>query len=251
MRPEITYLDPNYGKHYRELYENHWWWRAREAILIDELLQRMPKKQDLSILDVGCGDALFFDHLRQLGNVEGVESDPELVDPRGPDRSRITVAPFDSSFQPGKHYDLVLMLDVLEHLDAPEEALRHGLSLLKPGGIMVITVPAFMVLWTRHDCLNKHRTRFTKQSFGRLVKSSGMRVLVSRYFFVWLSAAKLATRIVEAIFSAKPSVPKIPPPFINGLLYRISRGEEKLFRKLWVPIGSSLLVVGTLASETR
>jgi hypothetical protein len=78
-----------------------------------------------------------------------------------------------------------------------------------------------------------------------------MHVLASRYFFVWLSAAKLATRMVEAIFPAQPSVPKIPPPFINRLLYRISRGEEKLFRRLWVPIGSSLLVVGTLASETR
>ena len=242
-------MDPDYGKHYRELYENHWWWRAREVLLIEELLERLPKKQDLSILDIGCGDALFFDRLRQFGDVEGVEPDEDLVNPRGSYRSRITVAPFDSSFQPGKHYDLVLMLDVLEHLDASQEALRHGLSLLRPGGIIVVTVPAFMMLWTRHDCLNRHRTRYTKRSFGLLAKSSGMLVLASRYFFIWLSAAKLLTRMVEAIFPTKPKVPRVPPRFLNWFLYRISRGEEKLFRKLWTPIGSSLLVVGTRSWE--
>lgn len=242
-------MHPDYGKHYRALYENHWWWRAREDILVGELLERLPKKSGLSILDVGCGDALFFERLRQFGEVEGVESDPDLVDPSGPSRARITVATFDASFQPGKNYDLILMLDVLEHLDAPEEALRHGLSLLKPGGIILVTVPAFMMLWTHHDRLNRHRTRYTKDSFGRLAKSSGMDVLASRYLFTWLAAAKLATRMMEALLPAEPRIPRIPSPLVNGLLYRISRVEEKLFRKLGLPIGSSLLVVGTRIRE--
>ena len=242
-------LDPEYGEQYRALYKRHWWWRAREEMLVGELRERLPQKLGLSILDVGCGDALFFEQLRQFGDVEGVESDSGLVDPGGPNRARVIVAPFDACFQPGRKYDLILMLDVLEHLDVPEEALRHALSLLKPGGIVVVTVPAFKMLWTQHDRLNNHRTRYTKDSFSFLAKFAGMQVLASRYFFTWLSAAKLATRMKEALLPSRPRIPRIPPPLINGFLYLISRVEEKLFRRLRLPVGSSLLVVGTRISE--
>jgi SAM-dependent methyltransferase len=242
-------LDPDYGKKYRALYENHWWWRAREDILVDELAALLRKESGILILDVGCGDALFFDRLRRFGDVEGIESDCGLVNPNGPDRARITVAPFDTSFQPGKTYDLILMLDVLEHLDTPEDALRHGLSLLKPGGLIVITVPAFKFLWTNHDSLNKHRTRFTKTSFARLAKSSGMSIQGMRYFFVWLAVAKLIARLKEILIHSQPEIPDIPSPFVNGLLYRFSRAEERLSRKLSPPFGSSLLAVGARSPE--
>jgi len=243
-------LDPDYGRHYRELYERHWWWRAREEMLVDEVRRRLPESANLAILDVGCGDALFFDRLRQFGEVEGIESAPELVDPNGPNRARITVAPFDASFQPGKNYDLILILDVLEHLDVPEQALRRALALLKPGGIVVVTVPAFRMLWTHHDRLNQHRTRFTKGSFDRLAKSSGMKIVASRYFFAWLFAAKLALRAVEAILPANPRIPRIPSPAVNDFMYRVSRIEEKLTRIFHVPIGSSLLIVGRRIAES-
>jgi len=242
-------LDPDYGQKYRALYEKHWWWRAREDILVDELTRRLPKSSSNLILDVGCGDALFFKRLRQFGDVEGVESEPELVDPNGPDRSRISVAPFDSAFQPGRAYDLILMLDVPEHLDAPGEALSHGLSLLKPGGLIVITVPAFMLLWTNHDRLNKHRTRFTKATFAHLAKSAGMRVDEYRYFFVWLAVAKLFARWKEALIPSDPRIPGIPSSFLNQILYRFSYVEERIFRNLPAPLGSSLLVVGSRSQE--
>ena len=243
-------MDPEYGRRYRELYEKHWWWRARENALVEELRRRLPKSGDLSILDIGCGDALFFDRLHQFGEVEGIESTPELVDPNGPNRASITVAPFDASFQPGKNYDLILMLDVLEHLDTPEHTLRQALSLLKPDGLIVVTVPAFRTLWTQHDQLNQHRTRFTKRSFDRVARASGMEIMSSRYFFIWLFAAKLALRVAEAIFPANPRIPKIPSPALNVVLYRLSCIEEKITRLLPVPIGSSLLVVGKRIPES-
>ena len=237
-------MDPDYGRHYRELYENHWWWRAREVILLEELHRLFPDSRALAILDVGCGDGLFFERLRQFGEVEGIESEAALVDPRGPNRSRITVAPFDASFNPGKQYDLILMLDVLEHLDAPEEALHHAGSLLRAGGKMVVTVPAFRMVWTNHDRLNEHRTRFTKRSFRLVAASAGMEIMEMRYFFVWLFAAKLATRMAELILPREPRNPRIPSSAINGFLYQASRFEDKLTRIIPAPIGSSLLIVG-------
>lgn len=242
---ERSDLDPNYGRHYRELYEKHWWWRAREEILIDEFHRLLHRSSPLSILDVGCGDGLFFNRLRQFGEVEGVEPAAALVDPLGPDRGRITVAPFDAKFNSGKKYNLILMLDVLEHLDVPEEALRQALSLLEPQGMIVVTVPAFRLLWTNHDQLNEHRTRFTKDSFRRVAASAGMKIIQARYFFTWLFFAKLGARLMETILPEKPKIPTIPWVGLNQFLFRLSRAEEKIIRRVPIPIGSSLFVVGT------
>jgi len=244
-------LDPDYGRRYRELYEKHWWWRAREGILLEELHRLFPNSRPLSILDVGCGDGLFFEHLRQFGDVHGVESEAALVDPRGPNRSRITVAPFDASFSPGKQFDLILMLDVLEHLDAPEEALRHAVSLLRAGGMIVVTVPAFRLLWTNHDLLNEHRTRFTKHSFCLLAACAGIEIIEMRYFFIWLFAAKLVARVAESILRREPRIPRIPSSTINRFLYQVSRAEETFTRRLRVPFGGSLLAIGRRTSEEK
>jgi 2-polyprenyl-3-methyl-5-hydroxy-6-metoxy-1,4-benzoquinol methylase len=106
-------VDPKYGERYRELYQKHWWWRARTELIVDTLHRLQPAPGWKNILDVGCGDGLFFDRLSEFGEVEGVEPVTELVSPDNPYRRRIHVCPFDENFQPGKQYSLILMLDVL------------------------------------------------------------------------------------------------------------------------------------------
>ena len=72
-----------------------------------------PASRRERILDIGCGDALFFDRLAEFGEVEGVEPCLDLISPGNPHRDRIYVCPFDENFRPGKQYSLILMLDVL------------------------------------------------------------------------------------------------------------------------------------------
>ena len=236
-----------YGQAYERLYREHWWWRAREGMLVEILCERRPTGGWRTILDVGCGNGLFFDRLSEFGEVEGVEPSAELVDPHSPHAARIYVGPFDATFQPGKLYALILMLDILEHLDAPAEALHHALGLLEPGGLVVITVPAFPALWTGHDVLNQHRTRFTKASFRALAAAAGMRILAERYFFHWMFPAKLAARAAEKLSGAQPAVPRVPAKWLNRALYGLSHAEQRLFRTAPLPFGSSLLVLGTRA----
>ena len=202
---------------------------------------------------MGCGDGLFFDRLAALDGVtgvEGVEPAAALVSPTNPHRDRIHVVPFDERFQPGQRYGLILMLDVLEHLRDPAGALRHALSLLSPGGRVVATVPAFMALWTRHDDLNEHVTRYTRASFRALASAAGLRIHDARYFFHWTALGKLATRALEAVITREPVPPVVPAPSVNAALLALSRVEERSFRGLRLPFGSSLLVVGG-ASERR
>jgi 2-polyprenyl-3-methyl-5-hydroxy-6-metoxy-1,4-benzoquinol methylase len=195
-------------------------------------------------LDIGCGDGLFFDRLAEFGDVEGVEPSADLVNPGNPHRDRIYVCPFDANFRPNKQYSLILMLDVLEHMEDPVGALRHALDLLSPEGRVIITVPAFMALWTNHDVLNHHLTRYTKQSFREVARRSGLGIQEARYFYHWTFPAKLATRVMEEVFHPAPDAPKIPPNWANQALFWLSRLEQKALSALPIPFGSSLMMVG-------
>ena len=244
-------MDPNYSRQYRELYERHWWWRAREETILEVLRRRFGSRSDLRILDVGCGDGLFFSRLEPFGEVEGVEPAGDLVDARGAHRTKINVGPFDESFQPGKHYSLILMLDVLEHLDRPETAIRHARSLLEPGGLLLVTVPAFPLLWTSHDILNEHRTRFTKATFRKLAEQAELRILDARYLFLWLFPAKLLIRGMEIVLRSRPAVPRVPAPWLNRALWKLSKAESRLALRISFPLGGSLLLLATPGSEAK
>lgn len=237
-------MDSNYGQAYRELFERHWWWRARTELILGTLRTLRPEQGWKRILDIGCGDGLFFDQLAEFGEVEGVETSAELVRPDNPHRDAIHIGPFDQSFQPEKPYSLILMLDVLEHLENPIAALAHATDLLAPGGVMVVTVPAFMSLWTAHDVLNRHFTRYTKGTFREVADRAGFQIQHERYFCHWTFPAKLAVRIRESIVHPAPQPPKIPGFWINETLFWLSRVEQKTLKVLPVPFGSSLLVVG-------
>jgi 2-polyprenyl-3-methyl-5-hydroxy-6-metoxy-1,4-benzoquinol methylase len=236
-------VDPKYGERYRELFEKHWWWRARTELVVDTLRRLQPAQGWKTILDIGCGDGLFFDRLSKFGEVEGVEPFAELVSPDNPHRSRISICRFDENFQPGKQYSLVLMLDVLEHLENPVVALRHVLELLTLDGILVATVPAFMRLWTNHDVLNHHFTRYTKSSFREVAHQAGLRIWEEHYLYHWTCPVKLGLGVMERIFHLEPEPPRVPAGWANEALYWVSRAEQKTLSVLPMPFGSSLMVV--------
>lgn len=238
-------MDPSYAARYRRLYEQHWWWRAREAVVLPLLTSLAAERRGGfgTILDIGCGDGLFFEQLERLGTPEGIEPDPSLVTDRGRARGPITVAPFDRAFETETRYGLVVMLDVLEHLDDPVGALRHIRSLLAKDGRLVITVPAFRLLWTGHDELNRHRTRYTRGMLLREAAAAGLEVERSRYLFQWLWPVKLLVRLRESLVSTPPQPADVPSAWLNRTLYGWCRLEERSWGRLPWPFGTTLIAV--------
>lgn len=242
-RKAANTMEAAYAERYRRLYEEHWWWRAREAMVLD-LLERLGAKGDLGhILDVGCGDGLFFDRLRDYGEPEGVEVDARTLSDVGRRSGRIHVCPFDSTFEPGHRFGLILMLDVIEHLDDDRSALTHAARLLRPGGWLLVTVPAFSWLWTQHDEWNHHRRRYTKSSLERVAEDAGFEVAESFYFFHWLVPLKLLVRVIETFTRSRSGPPSVPSRPANSLCLTLSSVENRLFAKLRLPFGSSIAVV--------
>ncbi len=240
-------MHPEYALVYRELYEQHWWWRAREELIL-ETIDRLSRGSPLGpILDVGCGDGLLFEKLEPYGVVEGVEMDPTGVTQGGRWVDRIHVRPFDETFQPGKRYAVILMLDVLEHFADPAVSLRRAVELLDDGGAILLTVPAFPALWTSHDVLNRHFFRFTRKSLEDVARRAGAQIEFSQYVFQWMSPLKLAAAWKEKALPVSPRPPRVPPRWINRGLYRLSRLERRLLGHFDVPFGSSVLALARKA----
>ena len=243
-------MDSVYAAAYPELYRRHWWWRVREEILlrtITALLGDRPVPR--RILDVGCGPGLFFDALQALGHVEGIESDRDAVKMAGRWKPNIFTGQLDASYRPEEPYDLILMLDVLEHLIEPERVLLHARRLLKPGGRILITVPAFNWLWTRHDDMNHHIRRYTRTSMRAILRQAGLDVTDETYLFQSLVVPKAMVRMIESLRHRPPSVPRIPAARLNNALQIWLRNEHALGG--WLPFGTSLMVVASPSAHPR
>lgn len=241
-------MDPDYARYYRELHERHWWFRCRRRWIVGELERhlggrfegRIGEKGVGPILDVGSGDGLFLPTLEAYGEPEGLEPEAEAVSETTRERWTMHLRPFDEEFRPGRTYGLVTLLDVLEHLDDDIAALRHVRALLRPGGLLLLTVPALRWLWTRHDDLNHHRRRYTRRELVAALEAAGFQVLDSRYLFHWLVPVKLAIRCAERLHPAEPAVPRIPPASLDRFFYLLTRLEQETLSRLRFPLGSSI-----------
>ena len=241
-------MDTQYAAAYPELYARHWWWRSREDMLLRKIRGLLRYVPDARILDVGCGAGLFFEALEPLGHVEGVESDRASVEQSGRWRDRIVVGDLDDSFVTAAPFDLILMLDVLEHIARPEEVLARAGQLLRPDGRILITVPAFTWLWTSHDELNHHVTRYSAAEIRDVIARSGLVALEAGYLFQSLVVLKLLVRAKEALSSGRPRVPDIPTPAINAVVQAWFRAEHAVAG--WLPFGGSTFAIAALAPST-
>lgn len=241
--PAPRLMDEGYALRYRRLWKRHWWWRARADWVLGWVERIAAGRRDLSLLDAGCGDGLFFDDLARFGTVHGLEPDHRLLTD-GPHRGAIRVGPLDATFRPRRAYDIVLLLDVLEHCEREAEALGTVLRALRPGGRALLTVPALPRLWSRHDEVNGHFRRYTPATLRRALVDSGLEVEEIRWFFFWTVGPLVVRRLMRPAGrgDGEPDV-AVPPGWINGPLHALSRIDLAIARRVRWPVGSSLLAI--------
>ncbi len=236
-------MNRDYGASYRDLYRRHWWWRAREVSVLRQVETLCNRSGHETILDVGCGDGLLFDKLLPYGDVHGVEVCADLVSSDNPHRDKIHLGPFDESYPRERQFSLILMLDVLEHFPDPVAALNLVRRLLRPDGVAVIHVPAFRCLWTSHDELNHHFTRYTRHTLTEQLSAAQLAVTNSHYSFYWTCPVKWLMSWAQKLVPCRTAPPRIPARPLNALLYTACRLEQQLIQPWRPPFGSSLMAV--------
>lgn len=248
-------MQHDYYKEYYDLERQHWWFVAREKIIcnyIKKLIRDKSLNQEgLKILNVGCGPGRSSQYLSSFGEVTSVEYDKDCCEfaseRTGLDiiNGSITELPFqDQSF------DLVCAFDVIEHVEDDQLAVSEMKRVAKENGVLLITVPAFMSLWSHHDVINHHFRRYRIKEIERLFdqQNDGNKIFVSYFNFFLFPPIYIIRQLSNLLISDKnrpgsgSDFETFKPGIMNTLLYKVMAFESKLLNSNFkLPFGVSII----------
>lgn len=239
-------MEPVLYQQMRDLEDRHWWFVGRRRI-VSSLLQTLPLPAAARILDLGCGTGGNLPMLSRFGSVTAVELDEQAAQLA---RAR-DVAPVLRGKLPdtlpfaAQSFELITMLDVLEHIDDDAATLQAVQRLLVPGGHLLLTVPAFGFLWGPHDEVHHHRRRYRRAPLQRMLEANGFRVRLLSYYNTWLFPPAALVRLLRrALPLGESSVElALPPAPLNALLAKLFASERFVLPYLPLPFGVSLLAL--------
>jgi SAM-dependent methyltransferase len=228
-----------------ELDQVHWWYVARRKILADLIAREAGLPDDARILEVGCGTGHNFGMLGRFGRVDALEIDEAA---RALASDRLGHAVGDSPLPglpgvPDGAYDLIALLDVLEHVDNRPESLASIAAKLAPGGKILVSVPAYQWMWSAHDRAHHHKLRYSKKGLRRDAEAAGLRVDRIGYFNSLLFPLAAAARIAGKIAGKSSSDDTLPPRPLNALFEKIFSLERHLVGRVPLPAGVSLFAL--------
>lgn len=233
----------------REAEERHFWFRGSRAVIFSWIDRALAGRGQRAVaLDVGAGTGGVLEALGDRCRAWGAEFHADgarYCAERGLDvvQARLPVLPFaDDTF------DLLVSLDVFEHIEDDLAAIREARRVLKPGGVMVTTVPALRWLWSEHDEALHHFRRYDLAEFSARLTAAGFRIQRISYYNATLLAPIAAVRLAgralrpfRASTAAPSSDVSVPPAPINEVLTKLFASERLVLERWRLPIGASLI----------
>jgi len=249
-------IDSTFGLHrYYGLEDAYFWIKVQRDMVIrlaSPLLNNLARSRKLKILDAGCGKGGLLALLSYRGEVMGVDASEEAVNfCREKYNFKVQPAliqdlPFvDSAF------DFIFCVDVIEHLEDDLKAMRELYRVLKPGGFLITTIPAFMSLWGYHDQEQGHFRRYTKATFFQLSTQAGFKIGRFYYFKSLLFLPLYFMRKFKKAISLNSDDFYRPTPIINQLLCALLSIDNIIATIVNLPIGTSLIAVLSKQNKYR
>lgn len=235
-----------YGRFF-QVEDRYWWSVGTRAIFHEWVANALRGTAAPTLLDIGCGTGAFTAELGALGRVTGLDLSREAIlfsRRRGLDRLCLGAAeslPFGA-----ERFDVVTAVDMIEHAD-DRQILREIARVLKPGGAVLIHVPAFPFLWGEHDEVNRHRRRYWRSELCRVIASSGLRVerlsYINCLLFPFVLPVRLCKRLLRRVRPKAAPEAEIYdlPNWANMGLTRLLGFERSILRRSNLPIGVSLV----------
>jgi SAM-dependent methyltransferase len=229
-----------------EVEETNWWYRGRRALVTKWVRRHFQARgRPLQILDIACATGMSFRFLSQFGAIRGIDISREtirLCKTRGIDR----IVQCDAMKLPfrDQSFDVVLALDALEHFPDDELAIREIRRVARPDALVLVTVPAYMFLWSPHDVAYHHFRRYTRGELGRKLERGGLKLNKLSYYSMSVLPPVFVMRKLRG--AAQGDGPahsdfflKLPRP-IESALYGVMRAEIGLMDAVSLPFGVSL-----------
>lgn len=232
---------------YLRLSESYFWVATQHEIVIkfvESLIKTYKRAAPLKILDAGCGNGNLIAHLSQFGQVTGIDASKEAVDFCQKEHSAyvqqalIQKTPFSDNA-----FDFILCVDTIEHIEDDFGAMRELYRILKTGGFLIITVPAFMCLWGPHDEKQGHFRRYIKPDFCNLAQQAGFKIRKCSCFKSIFFLPLLFIRLFKKIINRQSDDFYNPSFIVNQLLRLLLSLEIRILSFIDIPIGTSLIAV--------
>jgi len=234
-------------------FEKDYWWHRGRLRLLDTLIGKYAENRtDLKILEVGCGTGENAEYLKKYGLVYGMDIADEAIKfcrERGLERiykdDLVDIKTPELLEQKGK-FDVILALDVLEHIQDDVAAMSNVKDLLGENGVFIATVPAHKFLWSEHDESLHHKRRYHSLEIKRKLADAGFEVLRKSYFIVTFFPIIVFYRFWNNIFG-KSAYPKtsyvLLPEAINNFFYKLLQIEAKIIKDFDFPVGTTIVTV--------
>lgn len=251
---------------YEDLYvkEQDYWWHVGKRAIVYGLLERyLPRTGEggRRALDLGCGAGLNLDHLSRYAQPVGTDfSEEALRFCRRRGHQMLCKADAAALPFPDREFDIITALDVLEHLDDDLAALLELKRTLKPGGLLVVSVPAYPALWSYWDDILGHRRRYTVKMMRDVVKKAGLRVRKVSYSNAIILAPAVGVRILKSVRQKRaevagegtdPETDFMPvPSWVNRGLIGYYRWEARTLQRRRLPFGLSVICVAQRVPES-
>jgi SAM-dependent methyltransferase len=227
----------------------HWWYRARRDILADYLKRYAALPAKAQILEIGCGTGHNLPMLAGFGDVDAIEIDPAAREIASERLGKpVGAAPLpELTGVPRGHYNLIAVLDVVEHIEDDVAALAAMRECLAPGGKILIAVPAHQWMWSAHDTVNHHHRRYSKTTLKSAIEKAGLKPEKLGYFNSLLFPLAAAARLAGRMSGRDDSDDSPPPGPVNALFERIFRLERHLVGRVPMTPGVSIVTLAVPA----
>ena len=245
-------MNRDYYNEYYDIERSHWWFKVREKIIIQRLSLFLGQRANLKLLNIGAATGRSTEVLSEFGSVTSLEFDKDCCEFTKSKlgitmiNGSITALPFDSNY-----FDVVCAFDVIEHVKDQSLAVREMKRVCKRGGIIYVTVPAFMSLWSHHDKVNQHYRRYTSKTLENVFITNEFKKLYLTYFntllFIPIYLFRKISKVIPQRWIRKESGSdfklKNQSVIINYLLGSIFKMELTLLKVTKFPFGVSILAL--------
>lgn len=247
-------MNPQEYDRMRQLEDWYWWFVARREAALQFTRDYRPRRADadsrpLRVLDAGCGTGALLDRLESWPGVEvyGLDfSGQALAYTRGRGHGHLVQGDLTRLPFPDDSFDVITALDVVEHIREDEGALLEINRVMGPGGVLVVSVPAFRFLWGPHDRALQHFRRYTAGEVARLMDRSGFRVSKLTYLLAALFPAFVVQRLLARLRPHRHDAEAQVVPVsraLNRFLIRLQAAELAVARRLNLPFGATVFCV--------
>lgn len=240
-------MDPSAYLEMADTEAHHWWFAGRRSVFAS-LIAEFNLPANAKILEIGSGTGGNLEMLSRFGHVSALEMDAaarSIANEKTGGRFDIRpgCCPVDIPFK-DEAFDLICLFDVLEHIDDDVATLRAVHELLAKAGRVLVTVPAYGWLWSRHDEFLHHKRRYSASELKEKISAAGFKAEKLSYFNTFLFPLAAAVRLKDRLLgSSSTSGTAVPFGPINALLHKVFSAERFLLERTSLPFGVSLLAI--------